>query len=137
MGYGKAIELSTIDIERYNNHLSMLSDYYIREIRKRISNIKINGDLNNKLSGNNNICFAGVDGGKLIQLLDKKGICASSGSACSAGLINPSHVLLAIGISSNLAKGSLRITFGRENTIDDVKYLIDSLEEIIIKLRKN
>ena len=86
--------------------------------------------------GNNNICFAGIDGGKLILELDKKGICASSGSACSAGLINPSHVLLATGINPVLAKGSLRITFGRENNIDEVRYLINSLEEIISKLRK-
>ena len=86
--------------------------------------------------GTNNICFAGIDGGKLIPLLDKKGICASSGSACSAGLINPSHVLLAIGLNPILAKGSLRISFGRENNIDDVKYLVDSLVEIIAKLRK-
>ena len=86
--------------------------------------------------GNCNICFAGIDGGKLILALDKKGICASSGSACSAGLINPSYVLLATGINPNLARGSLRITFGKENNIDEVKYLIDSLEEIIFKLRK-
>ena len=136
MDYGKAIELATSNLDRYNDHLTILSNYYIHEVQKRISNIKINGDPNNKLSGNNNICFAGVDGGKLIQLLDKKGICASSGSACSAGFINPSQVLLATGISPNLAKGSLRITFGRENTIDDVKYLVDSVEEIVEKMRK-
>ena len=136
MGCGKAIELATNDLERYNNQLSVLSDYYIREVQKRIPNIKINGDMSHKLSGNNNICFSGIDGGKLIQLLDKKGICASSGSACSAGLINPSHVLLATGVNPNLARGSLRITFGKENTIDDVKYLVDSLEETVSKLRR-
>ncbi len=86
--------------------------------------------------GNNNICFSGIDGGKLVLELDKKGIASSSGSACSAGLINPSHVLLATGISPNLAKGSLRITFGRENNIDEVKYLIDNLVEAVSKMRK-
>ena len=136
MEFGKAIELANADLERYNNQLSILSDYYIREVQKRIPNIKINGDFNNKLAGNNNICFAGIDGGKLIVALDKKGICASSGSACSAGLINPSHVLLATGLNPNLARGSLRITFGRENTIDDVKYLVDNLEEIVSQLRR-
>lgn len=124
-------------MSQYQNQLSILSDYYRREIQKRIPHIKINGNPSNQLAGNNNICFAGVDGSKLVQLLDQKDICASSGSACSAGLINPSHVLLATGISPNLAKGSLRITFGKENTIDDVKYLIDSIEEIIKKLRKS
>ncbi|MBR2289128.1 MAG: cysteine desulfurase [Clostridia bacterium] len=136
VGIGKAIELASSDLERYNHQLAMLSDYYLREVQRRIPNIKINGDPNNKLAGNNNICFAGIDGGKLIPLLDKKGICASSGSACSAGLINPSHVLLATGVNPNLARGSLRITFGKENTIEDVKYLVDSLEEIITNLRK-
>jgi len=136
VGMGKAIELAISDLRRYNMHLASLSDFYLKEVSRRISNIKINGDLENKLSGNNNICFAGVDGSKLLSELDKKGICASSGSACSAGLINPSHVLLAIGIPASLAKGSLRVTFGRENTIDDVKYLVDSLEEIVNKIRR-
>ncbi len=136
VGIGKAIELSNNNIIKYNQHLSNLSDYYLKEISQRISNIKINGDLNNKLSGNNNVCFAGVDGSKLVLELDKRGICASSGSACSAGLINPSHVLLAMGISPQLAKGSLRVTCGKENTIDDIKYLVDSIDEIVGKLRK-
>ncbi len=136
VGLGKAIELATSDLERYNEQLKVLSDFYIREVAGKIPNIKINGDLNNKLSGNNNVCFAGIDGEKLVLALDKKGIYASSGSACSAGLINPSHVLLATGLTPNLAKGSLRITFGKENNIDEVKYLIDNLVEIVSKLRK-
>lgn len=133
VGIGKAIEIANNNLEQYQNQLSVLSDYYLREIQRRITNIKINGDLNHKLPGTNNICFAGVDGSKLVQMLDERGICASSGSACSAGLINPSHVLLATGMSQSLAKGSLRITFGKENTIDDVKYLINTLEELLNK----
>ena len=136
VGLGKAIELADRNLSLYNNHLKTLSDFYIQEVGRRINNIKINGDSNNKLFGNNNICFAGIDGSKLILELDKKGICASSGSACSAGFLNPSHVLLATGINEKLARGSLRITFGKENTIDDVKYLLDSLEEIINKYRR-
>ena len=89
------------------------------------------------MSGNANISFSGVDGGKLIKELDKKEICASSGSACSAGLLNPSHVLLSIGVSQNLAKSALRISFGKENNIEEVKFLIEALEEIIPKLRKS
>ncbi len=108
VGLGKAIEIANSDLTRYNMHLRGLSDYYINEVSNRISNIKINGDLENKLPGNVNICFAGVDGSKLIQELDRRGICSSSGSACSAGLINPSHVLLAIGISPNLARRKLK-----------------------------
>ena len=104
-------------------------------MQENIPYIKINGDLENRLPGNSNICFKGVDGGTLLQELDKKGICASSGSACSSGFLNPSHVLLAIGVPSNLAKSSLRITFGRENTIEDVDYLVDNLVKIVRKLR--
>ncbi|MCI8421836.1 MAG: cysteine desulfurase [Clostridia bacterium] len=135
VGLGKAIENATKNLISYNENLKALSNFYITEVSKRITNIRINGDMDNKLSGNNNICFAGVDGSKLLYELDKRGICASSGSACSAGLINPSHVLLAIGVSSNLARGSLRVTFGKENTIEDVKYLVDSLEEVVNKIR--
>ena len=120
-------------MERYHNQLSILSDYYLRQVQNKIPNIKINGDLSHKLAGNNNICFAGIDGSKLVKELDEKGICVSSGSACSAGLINPSHVLLAIGVNPTLARGSLRVTFGKENTIDDVKYLVDSLEKLLKK----
>ena len=112
-----------------------MRELYFGEVEKRISHIKINGHRTNRLPGNANISFKGVNGATLLEELDKRGICASSGSACSAGFINPSHVLLAIGIPKNMARSSLRITFGRENTIDDVKYLVDTLVEIVDKLR--
>ena len=136
IGIGKALELADRNITSYNSHLKKLSDYYISEVLQKINNVKINGDLENKLSGNNNICFAGIDGSKLILELDKRGICASSGSACSSGFLNPSHVLLATGVSERLARGSLRITFGKENTIEDVKFLVDNLQELVSKLRR-
>ena len=81
------------------------------------------------------LIFALKDGSKLLYELDKREICASSGSACSAGLLNPSHVLLAIGVPPQIAKSSLRITFGKENSLEDVKYLVDSVEEIVKELR--
>ena len=115
--------------------MTILRDYYFEKIQRNISYIKINGDLINRLPGNSNICFKGVDGGTLLQELDRKGICASSGTACSSGFLNPSHVLLAIGVPKNLAKSSLRVTFGKENTIEDVDYLVDNLIEIVKKLR--
>lgn len=135
VGLGKAIELADKNIVSYNRKIKNLRDYYMDEIEKRIPYIRINGDMKNRLPGNANICFKGVDGGKLLAELDKKGICASSGSACSAGLLNPSHVLLAIGVPENLARSSLRITFGKENTFEDTEYLVNNLEEIIKKLR--
>lgn len=135
VGLGKAIEIAQLELPEYNNKLKYLRDYYLEKVQKNISHIRINGDLENRLSGNTNICFKGVNGGNLVEELDKVGICASSGSACSSGFLTPSHVLLAIGVPNNMAKSSLRVTFGRENTIEDVDYLVDSLSKIVKKLR--
>lgn len=135
IGACQALEIAYNNLPEYNKKLKELRDYYISEISRRIKYIKVNGDLEKRLPGNANICFSGVDGGKLLSELNEKGICASSGSACSAGLLTPSHVLLAIGVSPNLAKGSLRISFGKENNIEDTKFLIDSVEESVKKIR--
>ena len=137
VGLGKAIEMADKNLVEYNKKIRNLRDFYIDEVQKRIPNIRINGDMKNRLPGNANICFKGVDGGKLLYELDQKGICASSGSACSAGLLNPSHVLLAIGVPPAIAKSSLRVTFGKENNFEDTEYLINNLEEIVKKLREN
>lgn len=136
VGLGRAIELANSNIERYNAKLLNLREFYFSEIEKRIPNIIINGDRKFRLAGNANICFRGVDGSKLLYELDKREICASSGSACSAGLLNPSHVLLAIGVPSQIARGSLRISFGKENNLEDTRFLVDSIEEIVKDLRK-
>lgn len=135
VGISKALEIADKNIINYNRHLKELRNYYISEVQKRIPSIKINGDMNSRLSGNANISFSGVDGSKLVEMLSEKGICTSSGSACSAGFVNSSHVLLAIGMPNFLAKSALRVTFGRENTLDDTKFLIDTLEESVKKLR--
>ena len=135
VGLGKALELATENIEQYNAHLNELRDYYVSEIKKRVPYIRINGSMTKRLSGNANISFTGIDGSRLIAELDKKEICASSGSACSSGFLNPSHVLLAIGVPNNLARSSLRISFGKDNNLEDTKYLVDSIEEIVKKLR--
>ena len=135
VGMGTALELAVSNIDKNNQKIRNLRDFYISEISNKIKYIKINGDLEKRLPGNANILFKGVDGSKLITELDKKGICASSGSACSAGLLNPSPVLVAIGLSTNLARSGLRITFGKDNDLDETKYLIESLEEIIENLR--
>lgn len=135
VGLGKAIEIVQNEFEDYNKKLRVLRDYYLTNIEKNIPFIQMNGDLEHRLSGNMNICFKGVDGGSMLQELDKVGICASSGSACSSGLLNPSHVLLAIGVPASIARSSLRITFGKENTIEDVDYLVENLVRIVKKLR--
>ena len=135
VGMGEALELAVSDMDKNNKKIRELRNLYISEISKKIKYIKINGDIEKRLPGNANISFKGVDGSKLIMELDKKGICASSGSACSAGLLNPSPVLLAIGLPISLAKSGLRITFGKNNNLEETMYLIESLEEIVEKLR--
>lgn len=116
--------------------MKYLRNYYIQEVTKKIPNIKINGALNARLPGNSNISFEGINGNDLLLELDNVGICASSGSACSSKDPSPSHVLKAIGLDEELIKGTLRITFGEFNTIDEVNYLVDNLEKAVKKLRK-
>lgn len=137
VGLGKAIEIVYEDFEKYNSHLLLLRDRYINGIEERIKNVKLNGDRENRLPGNANFSFEGVNGEDLLLMLDNKGICASSGSACSSGSNSPSHVLVAIGIKEEFLYSSLRTTFGKENTIRDVEYTIDNITEIIQKIRKN
>ena len=134
VGLGKAIEIANQGIEEYNNKLLNLRNYFLERIRV-IPYTKINGDLDKRLSGNINISFLGVDNRDIMKELNKKGICVSAGSACSSGFIRSSHVLSAIGLSEGIARGTIRITFGRENTKEDIDYLVDTLEETIKKLR--
>lgn len=134
VGLGKAIEIANQGIEEYNNKLLNLRNYFLERIRV-IPYTKINGDLDKRLSGNINISFLGIDNRDIMKELNKKGICVSAGSACSSGFIRTSHVLSAIGLSEGIARGTIRITFGRENTKEDIDYLVDTLEETIKKLR--
>lgn len=131
VGLGKAIELSYRDFEIYNKKLIELREYYFKRIVQEIENVKINGHKTLRLPGNANVSFLGIEGEELLFKLDERGICASSGSACSTGSQNPSHVLLAIGLPQELSQGTLRTTFGESNTKEDVDYLVDSLKEII------
>lgn len=136
VGIGKAIELAYNKFNEYNDKLKGLRDYYISQVEEKIPHIKINGDRINRLPGNANISFKDVDGEALLLKLDIRGICASSGSACTTGSTAPSHVLVAIGLSADEAQGALRVTFGEENTKEDVDYLVNSLVEIVEELRK-
>ncbi len=135
VGLGKAITLANEELEENNRHLQELRDYYISQIEEKIPYVKLNGDRKNRLPGNANISFRFVAGEALLMNLDLKGICASSGSACTSGSLEPSHVLVAIGLPQEMAQGSLRTTFGRNNTKEDVNYLIESLVEIVQELR--
>ena len=131
VGMGKAIESIYDEFDEYNKKLKNLRNLFFKEVRQRIPEIKINGDLEKRLPGNANISFKNISGGELLFKLDEKGICASAGSACSTSNPMLSHVLTAIGLESNLAENTLRISFGKENTEEDVIYLINCLENIV------
>lgn len=135
VGLGKAIELADSNIEEYNKKLIGLREYFIEKVQERIPYTKINGHKEKRLPGNVNLSFEYIDASSLLLHLDEKGICASAGSACSTGEAAPSHVLVAIGLEPRFLDGTLRVTFGEENTIQDVEYLIESLIEIVEKLR--
>ena len=135
VGIGKAIELVYKNFDEYNNKLLNLRDYYIKQIEEKIQYVKLNGHRTKRLPGNANISFKFVDGEALLLNLDTKGICASTGSACTSGSLDPSHVLLAIALPHDVAQGSLRITFGEDNTKEDVDFLVDTLVNVVEKLR--
>lgn len=134
VGLGKACELSYKNIDEHIKKLSFLRDYYEQEIKKYIDNIKINGDIGNRLPGNSNISFKGVEGSTLLLELDNRGICASSASACSSGDTKPSHVLISIGLKEEWSKGALRVTFGEFNNKDEIDFVISELRKIINKI---
>lgn len=135
VGLGKAIELAYENFDDYNKKLTELRDYYIAQIEEKIPYVKLNGHRTKRLPGNANISFRFIEGESLLLNLDLKGICASSGSACTSGSLDPSHVLLAIGLPHEIAHGSLRTTFGDDNTKEDVDFLIETLVEVVQKLR--
>lgn len=136
VGMGKAIELVYENLEEHNKKIKELRDYYIEQVKEKIPYIKINGDLEKRLPGNSNISFRFIEGEGLLLNLDLKGICASSGSACTSGSLDPSHVLLAIGLPHEIAHGSLRISIGKYNTREEVDYLVENLVEIVNRLRE-
>jgi cysteine desulfurase len=136
VGMSKALEIAAENMEQYNKKLVALRDRTIKEIQERIPFIKLNGHREKRLPGNVNFSFEFIEGESLLLMLDMKGIAASSGSACTSGSLDPSHVLLAIGLPHELAHGSLRITFGEDNTDKDIDYLLDILPSIVQRLRE-
>lgn len=131
VGLGKACQIAEKNLEQYQNKLKNLRDYCVEQIKNEIPSIHINGTMESRLPGNINISFEKIESEELLFRLDSLGICASGGSACSSGDNNPSHVLTAIGLPNELAKGTIRFTFGDFNTKDDVDYLVKSLKEIV------
>lgn len=136
VGLGKAIELATENLEENSKRISALRDKLIKGLTERIPYTLLNGPEGDKrLPGNVNVCFEFIEGEGILLSLDFEGICASSGSACTSGSLDPSHVLLAIGRPHEIAHGSLRLSLGDATTEEDVDFVIDALEPIIARLR--
>ena len=135
IGLGEACKIAKENMEEHIKNLTELRNDYISRIKNEIVDIQINGSMEKRLPGNSNISFKGVNGNELLMKLDERGICASAGSACSSGSGSPSHVLTAIGLPSEYAEGTLRVTLGEDNTKEDINYLVESLTEIIKEIR--
>ena len=132
VGIGKACEIANRNMNSHIRNVTKLRDYYISRLQKEMPNkIRINGSMENRLPGNANISFEGIEASELIFKLDEKNICVSSGSACSSGNQQPSHVLTAIGAPEKYLKCAIRTTFGDNNTFEEIDYLIKNLKQII------
>ena len=134
LGMAAALEEACAHMDENTAKVSALRDKLIAGL-SQIPHTALNGDPVNRLPGSVNFCFEGIEGESLLLLLDDRGICASSGSACTSGSLDPSHVLLALGMPHEIAHGSLRLTLGRATTQEDVDFAIDSLKTTLANLR--
>lgn len=136
VGLGKAIEIACSDIEGTAKRMCYLRDKLINGIEASIPEVKLNGHRTERLPSNVNFSIKYIEGESILLMLDINGIAASSGSACTSGSLDPSHVLLAMGMPHETAHGSLRLTLGDDTTEDDIDYVLEVLPEIVVKLRK-
>ena len=134
VGIGKAAELASENLDEHKKYLEEIRDYYIEKLENSMTEIKLNGPKKNRLPGNANFSFKGIDGNAILYDLDLKGICVSTGSACSSGDEAPSHVLTSIGVDKEWINGSIRTTFGEDNTKEDIDFLVKSINESIKKI---
>ena len=135
VGFGKAAEIAAANMEERIKYESELRDYLMDRVIAEIPYARINGRRENRLPNNANFSFQFIEGESMLIMLDDKGICGSSGSACTSGSLDPSHVLLAIGLPHEIANGSLRLTLSEETTKEDIDYTVDSLKAIVARLR--
>lgn len=135
VGLGAAIQLATEQLEENRAKMTALRDRLMTGIQTRISEVKLNGHPTNRLPNNVNFSFKYIEGESILLMLDMNGIAASSGSACTSGSLDPSHVLLALGLPHEIAHGSVRLTLGDETTEEDIDYTIDVLEKTVARLR--
>ena len=137
IGMGKAAELAFATQTEREKQVKQMRDYFMKKLCEEIPYCRINGSVAKRLPGNCNVSFQFIDGNELLLLLDEKNICASAASACSTGAASPSHVLTAMGIPKQLARGTLRLTIGYQNTLDEVDETIKCIKEAVEKLREN
>lgn len=135
VGFGEACSLVTEDLDNHIAETMKLRDYFIESILKEIPNVRLNGHPTKRLPGNVNLSFEFIEGESLLLSLDLKGISASSGSACTSGSLDPSHVLLAIGLKHEIAHGSLRVSIGKYTTKEEIDYVLEQLPPIVQRLR--
>lgn len=135
VGFGKAVELAMTEMDERIQKETELREYLMKRVMDEIPYTRINGHRKNRLSNNVNFAFQFIEGESLLIMLDMKGICGSSGSACTSGSLDPSHVLLAIGLPHEIAHGSLRLSLDHINTKEEMDYVVDSTKEIVDKLR--
>lgn len=135
VGFAKAVEIAQATMKARTDHELALRELLIKRVYGEISYVRLNGDHHHRLPNNANFSFQFIEGESLLIMLDMAGICASSGSACTSGSLDPSHVLLAIGLPHEIAHGSLRLTVGEENTEEEIHYVVDRLKEIVARLR--
>ena len=135
VGMGKAAELAAASMEERIRYETELRDYLLDQVMTRIPFTRVNGHRTNRLPNNANFSFQFIEGESLLIMLDMVGICGSSGSACTSGSLDPSHVLLAIGLPHEIAHGSLRLTLSEETTKDDIDYVVENLVKIVERLR--
>ena len=135
VGLGKAVERALRIMDEKTKHEIALRDYLIERVEKEIPYCWVNGHRTKRLPGNVNFSFLYIEGESMLIMLDMKGICASSGSACTSGSLDPSHVLLAIGLKHEEAHGSLRLTLSEENTKEQMDFVVDNLKQIVARLR--
>jgi len=135
VGLGKAIQLATADIEGHNRKIRAMRDRLLAGIMEKIPHAYLNGHPENRLPGNLNVSFEFIEGESMLLWLDDEGICASTGSACTSGSLEPSHVLLATGLPVEISHGSLRLTLGDVNTEADIDFVLEVLPKVVAKLR--
>lgn len=135
VGFGKAAELAVANMDKRTAKEAELRDYLMERVMKEVPFTRVNGHRKNRLPNNVNFCFQFIEGESLLIMLDMEGICASSGSACTSGSLDPSHVLLAIGLPHEIAHGSLRLTLGADTTKEDIDVTVEAIKKIVTQLR--